>query len=208
MKKAVAVLVAVLFLVSLAACGTASRALSFDEFIEKYKRADFDAFLDDPRDFMEDYLRVPGVRDYAYGDDASSISLDGWTEVRTITGDDASSTSYTLDGVLFNRPVVFSCTYMQVFIDSEPDRMFWSFAFDGSDASELFSAAQSLFYRFSDMYGDPVEITGIYPADPISEHDLLECFASGTVLSFRASFDSPSGSPSLSFSDYGRLSIY
>ena len=205
MKKAVSVLVAVFLLISLAACGQSSRAMSFNDFLEKYKRADYSAFVADPEPFLLDFFASSSSVTVDADAKRAELVATGWTldETNQYTG--SVTYVYRLEGILFNQPADYT-GFLSVPEDHPENAHFdWYLQFLSDDVSMLFALSETLFNAYVNLCGDPTRVTLRF--DDSTEHDLREAFRSGTPVFYDVSFDHASGPHAIFFSRYGRLSI-
>lgn len=194
MKKTVVILLA--FALLLAACSktekktsgrssekASARPMTFAEFDEKYRRADFDAFLKDPSEFLRD---LASVNNYREQDQANFPSMDGWT-VRHDSGLKEGETfrlaDYQKECVLFNKPFSYSATAETD--DKESTVLFiLTVEFETGDVQKDLEIARALYFSAVSEYGDPEDLTvDIKDADEPAVLRILEGKDDPTIFS-------------------------
>lgn len=152
---------ALVFVLVFVACSSSKKEeaiTNFASFEEKYKRADFDAFLNDPSDFIDDYR---SLNSHSYVSPDFCDFSDGWVERDFSSGSDDGDlqfTRYEKDLVLFNRSASVSCS---VIVRKSDDmiRPYFMISFDTGDFDENFKIAKSLSMYLFEKYSDDSEVS-------------------------------------------------
>lgn len=139
MKKLIVLMLAAALV--LTACGSESKALTFDEFQEKYKRSDWGVFLSDPVTLYRDFER--GI----------ALPKDEWAKDQSVFKDaEYADDARYADVVLFNRP-------FEVHIWDRDDVTYGGMiCYDSDDRAECFAAYKAMFESCIKKLGDPESI--------------------------------------------------
>lgn len=172
LKRILSVILACLFIIPLAACGSGSGSSdleSFDAFVEKYKRADYDAFLKDPSEFLKDFESVQTFK----ADSRGEITF--LTEWKKLTGE-YHDNDYEKEAVLFNKSVVLNATVYDNSTDEQQDfKVLYYILFDTGNSDMDFEIAKALTEGMISLYGDPEKIeVGL---DKATESEMRKVFA-------------------------------
>lgn len=151
------------------------------EFEEKYKRADFDAFIADPSEFINDYIQTNA--EHRDPGEAYSISSDWEQESEDTSYSSNSSREYRKNGLLFNKSVRFSfsanCYSSYLSLSYSP-------IFMTGSAETDFLIARALTEKAFELFGEAtsVEIND----EDYTEYDLRRMFESESLESFKVRF--------------------
>lgn len=204
-KSIISLILALLFIIPLAACGSETVSPdveTLEEFLEKHKRADFDAFLKDPTEFLEDYKHVQTFQPVS---DSDLNFLSSWTKLTGEYDDD----DYEKKIVLFNKgALVHASVYDRINIAKKYCNVHFFITFDTGDASIDFEIAKALTDGMIKLYGDPDKYE--VGMDEATEADIRKLFA-GDPASFSVEYTSGKDFHAVSFfasPSFSRVSIY
>lgn len=178
MKKLILLTLVLVFILSIAGCGEkAQKAMTFDEFDTKWKRADYAAFLADPAEFIDDLMAVS--RTVYSADDMPTNN--GWEPV---VPDD--TISFQKECVLFNKPFSY---YASAWVSKKTSSgsIWLTVRLDSGDFQKDLEFANAVYSTFVKKYGDPDEIT--IDGENATEPELLRILdGSSNPASFTAAF--------------------
>jgi len=141
MKKILVVLLIACFMLS--GCGSSEPShMTFDQFEEKYKRADWDKMLESPMEFIRDQGSI-----YSRAFSEAVPDPSSFTKTEESYGD-----VYKKDVVLFNRPFTATVT------DYGNDFCMGSLKYKG-DPDECYEIFTTLFEKIIAAEGDPSKIS-------------------------------------------------
>lgn len=158
MKKLTALVLLLALAVSLlSGCGEkAPKSMTFKEFDEKWRRADFDKFLADPSEFIDD---LKAVNSQSGLSEDQLAEFNGWDVVHEYTSETGASTERILkkDCVLFNKPLEYGAT---LYISGKTSKMslFLSVEYESGDVQADLKFANALYSCLVTKYGDPSKI--------------------------------------------------
>ena len=163
---------------SLAACGNSENtAPTFDEFVEKYKRASYDDFLENPNDFLKEFSKIADMTGEKMTDFGFLLS---WEKGETETDSFSSTTRYSKSGILFNKGVEFSASLIEHTISERDFSCLISIKFDIGDAEESFELAKTVIEKSFEAFGDASEIR--LNAKESTEAELRKAFNTKDVV--------------------------
>ena len=171
--KRVFVLILALCMV-LTGCGSSAKPISFEQFEEKYKRADWEILTNKPMEFIDDLNLMSGqpLDDWCKDLDSFEIESNGPTR------------SLKKEMILFNRPVKFSGT---AFVYPEEKKFFsGSIHIDGT-AEECYGVFLAMFEAAIKSKGDASELKIRY--DEVDEVAFRTAISSGDVDSLSATWN-------------------
>lgn len=194
MKKIISLLIAILIIFSLAAC---NKDISFEEFETKYKRADYNSFIDDPTEFLTDFEKLSKQYD-EYPKTAFDF-LKEWSEdeaeERETELSRVTDKNYRKKGILFNKSVEFKASLISFEYLDEISHVTKKITYSlnvyikfetGNDDTD-FEIAKSLTNVAFNMYGEPKEIE--LSLTDCSEMELRKMLESGEKETFSLYFD-------------------
>lgn len=176
MKRLLSIIVLVAMLAAiLAGCGEkAPETMTFDEFDQKYRRADYDAFLADPSEFIADLI---AVNSYKYTSENLPTN-NGWEASKDM------DYYFTKDCVLFNKPFGYSATAMS---GSKATVFMLTVEMESGDIQKDLDLAKALYFSLVKKYGDPDETK--IDDETATEAELLKILDGlSEPLSFMADF--------------------
>lgn len=178
MKKLILLTLVLVFILSLAGCGKkAPKAMTFEEFDTKWKRADYAAFLADPAEFIDDLMAVSRM---VYSADDMPTN-NGWEPVAP---DD--TISFQKECVLFNQPFSYSASAW-VSKKTSSGSVWLTVRLDSGDARKDLEFANAVYSTFVEKCGSPDEI--IIDGENAKEPELLRILdGSSNPASFTAAF--------------------
>lgn len=198
LKSIISIILAFLFILPLAACGgEEEKVKSIDELVEKYKRADYTAFVEDPKEFLKDFETV----NYINTENEEDLKfLDQWEKESNDYYD-----KYEKEAVLFNQSVIL-CALVNDWTREEKPKYSCSIniEFDSGNITADFALAQVLTDTMIELYGDPTYIE--IKSNEASEAQLRKLF-SADPETFTVSFPNENTS-SVYFSIYGGVTVY
>ena len=130
---------------------------TFSEFDEKYRRADYEAFLRDPSAFVKDLMAVS----YNPSCPPEDVPVgDGWIldADNSEKSEDVSVQWYDKECVLFNKVFSYSADVF-TYHKKNTCKYFIDLSFDSGDVQTNLALAKSLYFCYVDLFGDPTEIT-------------------------------------------------
>lgn len=140
--------------------------ITFAEFVEKYKRADFNEFMESPDAFIED---LSLTEKSSCSPDEEAEIFNNW-EKHTIG--ETGLYYYIQEGILFNQPVIFNGNLYH----NGKEGCYYSVQFDTSDPYQNFELSKILFEQCIKKYGDPYRIT--IDMEEVSEAELRKVLSS------------------------------
>ena len=208
MKKVALLLCAVLLLSLFAGCSKKSdtvQVMSFSEFDEKYRRADYEALLNDSTAFLRDLAAVNRFTSDSPEDVILGI---GWSLQRDFSVDSEDGSSYLhyykKECVLFNHSMNYEAS---VFHNVERYRYTISVEYTGVDDDDTLSFAKSLYFGLISIYGDPSEIELDWKES--AEPALLRVLNGNDPLrSFYVTFGNDAVLSFYEYSNYVSVSVY
>lgn len=168
MKKVIAYLMTVLLFLSGCSRGeTGSRkdkepdekkVATLEEFDVKYRRADFDAFLEDPTEFLRDLKNISKSNICSQDE----LPFDGWEVTEESDPSDGESrthwSSVQKECVLFNKALLYSA-YIY-FDDEDKTAIYYLYVeFDSDDVQKDLAIARALYFGLVSEEGDPTELS-------------------------------------------------
>lgn len=196
MKKLILLTLVLVFILSLAGCGEkAPEIMTFDEFDQKWRRADYDAFLADPSAFINDLMAVNRQAKCAPDDLPMN---DGWESIYDGSNEEKGYISSIMetDCVLFNKPCEYNA---DVIIYEKENTASYSLSvqIETGDTQKDLDLAKALYFCCLDKIGEPTDVTIEYEdakeADVLrildgksSPKDFFVSFGYTTYLSFYA----------------------
>ena len=175
MKKLILLTLVLVFILSLAGCGEkAPKAMTFDDFDQKYRRADYEAFLADPSVFIDDLI---AVNSYKYTSEDLPTN-NGWEALEDI------NYLFKKDCVLFNKPFRYSATAM---VGSKASVFMLTVEMESGDIQKDLDLAKALYFSLVKKYGDPDETK--IDDETATEAELLKILdGTSEPVSFNADF--------------------
>lgn len=181
MKKIIFLLIALFIIIPLVSCTeNETVTLTFEAFESKYKRADFDALLADPSEFMTDFSKIS----YTRAESLSPFSfLLNWEKEKTETELSCTNTTYSKKGILFNQSVIFAASILEytdkticlIYID-----------FEIGDLDKTYALTKSVVEKAFELHGDAKNIT--IGGEESDEFELRRRLSSKDIGAFEVEF--------------------
>ena len=178
MKKFIifGILVAMLAAI-LAGCGEkAPETMTFQEFDEKWRRADYEAFLADPSAFINDLMAV-NRQAKCTPDDLPM--KDGWESIYENNNEEKGfiSSIVETDCVLFNKPCEYHADVI-IYVKENTAVYMLSVQIENGDTQKDLDLAKALYFCCLDKIGEPTDVTIEY--EDAKEADVLRILNGAT----------------------------
>ena len=173
MKRIISVLLAVICVISLSACGAKeAEPITFDGFLKKYKRADLGQVLKDPAQFINDYRSVNWIK--ANGNEVDDF-FSSWTKDETFT----IGEHYKREVIILGLPAI---------LNGNKGDNYCSFyiTFESPNTDDNFMLAKKICEYYMRLE-DPSEIK--IDGENASEAKLQSVLISGDCVEFMAAFN-------------------
>ncbi len=142
MKKIICFLSIIALIVTFfAGCGKTAKSLTFEEFYEKYKRADYEELLKDASGFVNDYFVID------YSTESTLEMVKDWKK------DDYER--YIQNDVLYNKSVIFK----GVLSEDEESVLTIFIEFDTGNKDQDYEIAKTITRAMFDKFGEPKSIS-------------------------------------------------